>query len=202
MVYSANIHSQGTSITSKIANTKYCNDRSIVNGGTITSWNFTFTPLGYGTNNTVYAPARRLGTGGQNGTSWSNLNSTPQYDCPNDSRDAFTLSISNGGTSGYGNNKLTYPIGLLTADELTFSGVNYGIPYNNYFLYVNDYYWTMSAFYYNTDHSCVFDIFSNGELSCNYVADVLPKTFPVISLKENVLVSGGDGHAQTPYVIQ
>ena len=178
----------------------YCNDRTIGNGGTFN--NVSYGTLGYGANNTLYAAARRIGTGGQSGTTWSSANASPQYDCPNDARDAFTLKVASGGTAGYGNNMLNYPVGLLTADEIAYAGGAASGNNNTYFLYTGVCNWTMTAYLWSTIRFGVFIIVPVGGISTNGRVGDCNNTFPVISLKNNVFSSDGDGHASTPYVIE
>ena len=185
---------------SKIANTIYCNDRTMGNSGTIDSTSYG--TLGYGTNNTLYAAARRLGTGGPTGTTLSSANASPQYNCPNDERDGFTLKVASGGTEGYGNNALDYPVGLLTADEISYAGGAYGSGYNTFFLYTGSDYWTMSPFNLVRSYTRGWLVSSGGSFGGNSVSGTSPGAFPVISINSSALVSSGDGHASTPYIIQ
>ena len=64
-------------------------------------------------------------------------NNTPQFTCPNIERDLYSTE-----TSSIGNKALTYPIGLISYDELVFSGMNYDK--------VNKKSWTYSDYRYTT----------------------------------------------------
>ena len=101
------LNKTGTKITDQI----YCNDRtastsevaySTTDYTTLTSWNSTGTAYYYGAHGRVW-----------------NSPVSPDYKCPVAS-DKFTT------TTAKGNGKLTYPIGLITADEITFAGLPAG----------------------------------------------------------------------------
>jgi hypothetical protein len=144
--------------------------------------------LGYGTNQTRYGAYTRLFT-----------NKTPQYKCPKEN-DKFTLSVASGGTSGYGNNALTYPVGLITVDEVVYAGEHTGVINSTYHLYTNSTYWTMSPFYWNSSYTNVWNINSSGYSSGSYVYSGFG-AFPSISLNFTAIVSTGNGNDTTPYII-
>ena len=119
------LNKTGTKITDQI----YCNDRtastsdvaySTTNYTTLTSWNSKGTTYYYGANGRV----------------WNNPVS-PDYKCPVAS-DKFTT------TTVKGNGKLSYPVGLISADEITFAGLPAGKANNSFYLYTGDYYWAGS----------------------------------------------------------
>ena len=182
----------------KISNTIYCNDRTLGNAGSVNG--VLFVATGEPLNNAIYSATRRIATGGSNGTSFTAYAASPQYDCPNDARDAFTLKVASGGTEGYGNNKLDYPVGLLTADEISYAGAAYGLTNNTFFLNTGGTYWTMSPFYAGPGYTIIFVV--TASTFTNEFGDRSLNAFPVISLNFSALVSSGDGHATTPYVIQ
>ena len=108
----------------------FCNDRSIASSAGM--WegeqNFPDSALGYGKNTTYYGAYNRL----------ANLNNPQQqFACPNPSNDLFTVK-----SSSVGNKALTYPIGLLTADEALYAGIN-STNIDTY-LSSNSEFWTMS----------------------------------------------------------
>ena len=129
-------------------------------------------------------------------------NKTPTYDCTNTS-DAFSVSNTNA--------KLTYPIGLMTADEISFAGGVYGNNAPAYY-YKNNagnsstgglYWYTMSPFNLRVSYAGVFCIRANsypGYLDYMTVYDTLGVR-PAISLKSCVKWSSGDGSADSPYEI-
>ena len=110
--------------------------------------------------------------------------------------------------------KLTYPIGLITADEISYAGGVYGTNNSNYYIAQNassgaGYWWTMSPEYWNSSHSYarVFNVggsYDNGGLYYDDVSYVenTNGVRPVISLKSCVLASGGIGTASDPYTVE
>ena len=88
----------------------FCNDRKVA-GSNETYWT-SDTKRGYGTNETAYAPfSSILTTSG----SWDSTQ-TPTLNF-SQSNDLFTTS-----GSSKGNKKLTYPVGLITSDEVILAG--------------------------------------------------------------------------------
>ena len=143
------LNKTGTKITDQI----YCNDRTVstsdvayspTNYTTLTSWNSKGTTYYYGTNGRVH-----------------NNPVSPDYKCPVAS-DKFTT------TTAKGNGKLSYPVGLITADEITFAGLPAGKTNNSFYLYTGDYYWAGSAGFYD-GFSCEFVVDVDGFLYVDYV---------------------------------
>ena len=162
-----------SSYTNYIEDTIYCNDRSIE---TLSGWD----PNGGNTLNTAYFG------------SYSRAVSlhAPNLTCNRD-LDKFTVSSSNG------NGALTYPVGLITSDEVMYAG---GESENStYYLYTNKYFWTMSPAYVK-HQSGGFCIYSNGYHGA-YNFDNTHTLRPVISIKSTDIVASGDGTSTNPYVI-
>ena len=120
------LNKTGTKITDQI----YCNDRtastsnvaySTTNYTTLTSWNSTGTEYYYG----AYGRITK--------------DNNPMLTCAVDS-DRFTVNKIN----GKGNSALTYPIGLITVDELEMAGKNRSENNTSYYLHTGDYYLTGS----------------------------------------------------------
>ena len=161
----------------------YCNDRSNPAGG-------------YNTGNTefYYAARTRLDT-----------NKTPSYDCAT-TEDKFTADSSTG------NGKLTYPIALMTADEVSFAG---GLTWTNaptwyYYNSANksstgtNWWLLLSPGYWDGSNAFVFSVYGSsnpGYLGNDYVNGT-DGVRPAVSLKSCVKTSGGDGSAGTPYTIE
>ena len=182
------------SFEDKLADTIWCNDKSTVSGG-----------LGYGTNATNYAAYyNRIYGGG------ITLYAKPSLICPKDNNGGklskFTVSDT---TNGNGN--LTYKIGLLTADEITFSGYMYRK--ENYSTYLpenasGEEWWTMSPYDFNSifggDAAHVWTVI--GSLFSFHVylgmtsLDSLGLR-PAISLVSSITISGGSGTSEDPYVV-
>ena len=142
-----------------VADQIFCNDRSVSSG--------TWTSSSY----VDYSPYTRLVT-----------NKTPILTCPTAS-DKFTVNATNG------NGALTYPVGLITIDELAMAGGVNGTDNTSYYLYINQTYLTGSPSDYNKSHSSVFEVYSVGYLQGSYV-DYIDGIRPVISLSSTVKLSG------------
>ena len=159
------------SYSSLIADSGFCGDRSLSSG------------RGIGTTGTGYGAYGRLGD-----------NKTPQFKCPQ-TNDLYTTA-----TSTKGNKALTYPIGLITADEVAYAGGVYEEKNNNYYLVNEDYFWTMSPF--GSDSVArVWVVDPVGGL-VNDDVDVGDGVRPAINLKSTVKATGGDGTSSNPYVIK
>ena len=161
----------------------YCNDREVGSG--------TYTATAY--TNFYYAAYTRL-----------KANKTPTYDCTN-VNDKFTVDTSTG------NGKLTYPIALMTADEISYAG---GVDRTNapmwyytnsslesstgeqwwWLLSPDD--WSGSAFVFVVGGSSVPGLLTSYDV--HYALGVRP----VVSLKSCVKTSGGDGSTNAPYTIK
>ncbi len=124
-------------------------------------------------------------------------NRKPTFKCNTPTTNLFTTS---GGTKG--NQKLTNPIGLITADEASFAGATNNDYYSGYYLYTGQNYWTMSPFFFYTIGSVrVFYVYSNGGLLSDYV-NIAYGVRPVINLKADTLFKeGGAGTSTNPYEV-
>ena len=174
------LNKTGTKITDQI----YCNDRtasttdvaySTTNYTTLTSWNSTGTNYYYGANGRVF-----------------NNPVSPDYKCPVAS-DKFTT------TTAKGNGKLSYPVGLISVDEITFAGLPAGRANNSFYLYTRDYYWAGSPYDFFGSSSIEFRVGGGGDLGSKdvyYVRGVRP----VVSLSSKVKLSG-NGTYNDVYVV-
>ncbi len=121
-------------------------------------------------------------------------NKSPVLTCP-DQRDAFTVN-----DTVNGNSALVYPVGLLTVDEISFTGTNVNYDYNRQsYLYNSSHYWTLSSFKSNGNYTYIVYMNSTGSMNeaigySNYALR------PVISLKSTVL-STGTGEWNDPYIV-
>lgn len=152
----------GTSLKndSNIVDNIFCNDRN-----TNTTWKSRPTSTMY-----FYAYNR-------------NGNSSPSLKCENN-QDSFTTSTS------IGNAKLTYPVGLITIDEVIFAGGKSSISNANYYLYTGISYYTMSPnFVKRGPKPYVFVVSNQGKFS-NSVVSTSNYIRPVINLSSNVIFSG------------
>ncbi len=93
------------------------------------------------------------------------------------------------------------PVGLITADEVAFAGGVYGTNNTSYYLYNNQYYWTMSPYYFNStgSYAVVFYVYSSGGFSNNHVHGA-SGVRPVINLSADVTISGS-GTSTDPYLV-
>jgi hypothetical protein len=165
-----------SSYASKISDTEFCNDRSIISG------------TGIGTTATRYGPYNR-----------SNNTHVPTLTCQN-KNDRFTVS-----DNSTGNGALTYPVGLITMDEAGLAGASMTSSTSNssYYLYTNSNYWTMSSwdYYFGIAYGSI--VKSDGYIFGYYVKGVFNSNGlrPVINLKTDTLYTSGDGTSTSPYVI-
>ena len=176
-----------TSYTKYLSTTAvYCNDRNLRSGDTYTtSTSSTF----------YYAPYAKV---------YSSY--TPTYDCT-EAIDAFSVDNASA--------KLTYPIALMTADEIMYAGGKgnnaFTSPYAWYYLNSangsitgSTYWWLMSPYRWISGYAHVFIVAASdnpgwfGSSYTGYDYGVRP----VVSLKSCVKTSGGDGSASNPYTIE
>lgn len=157
----------------KVADAIYCNDRSFVSG------------TGLGTTATNYSAYDRLYT-----------KKEPSLKCKN-AEDKFTFK--DGDLDG--NKMLTYPVGLITADEVSIAGGVWNINNSNYYLYTGNYYWTMSP-YVGGSSSSAFGVNSGGSISPYFVySSNGVGVRPVLSLKSDIAITG-QGTQSNPFKVQ
>ena len=122
-------------------------------------------------------------------------NKSPQLKCPTAS-DKFTVNTSNG------NGALTYPVGLITADEVAMAGGKFGTGNSTYYLYTNQHYWSGSPSIFDSAYSSAseFIVYSSGSIGINYVVDHGIGARPVVSLSSKVKLSG-NGTYSNPYTV-
>ena len=168
-------HILGTSNESVIADAGFCNDRSLDSGN------------GYSTtgSSTNYGPWRRYYKTKQ-----------PTLKCAQ-TNDLFTLS-----TNTKGNKALTYPIGLITIDELMLSGYADGYINKSAYTYSTSHYWTLSPSLFNVPSGAAyeFDMLGSGYPNANWV-DYGFGVRAVVNLSSDAKISGGIGTASNPFLI-
>ncbi|MGM9878675.1 MAG: hypothetical protein ACI31R_01440 [Bacilli bacterium] len=186
--YSSNMNSQ----TSLLEDTIWCNDRTIYNKGVFDKdtnagvTNATYEEI----NNTLLLfkleeTIDRFETG-------KTINLGLKCTTKNDS---FTV-----GTNG--NGKLTYPVGLLTGEEVTLAGNGYPGYSGSSYLTTGNYYWLASpnAFAYGLAY--VSGVDSDGRLDADAGnAGISNGVRPSISLKPGTNIDGGDGTSSNPYMV-
>ena len=145
------LNKTGTKITDQI----YCNDRtastsdvaySTTNYTTLTSWNSTGTTYYYGANGRIVK------------------DNNPMLTCAVDS-DRFTVNKIN----GKGNSALTYPIGLITIDEVEMAGNNFNESVKSHYLYTGAHYWTGTPAAFDGDFSFEYSAMDEGGFSMSDV---------------------------------
>ena len=176
-----------TSYTKYLSTTAvYCNDRTEKTSGTYNTGSADFD----------YAPYARV---------WSTY--SPTYDCT-EASDAFSGSNTSA--------KLTYPIALMTSDEIMRAGGKGGTsltsPYAWYYLNSangsitgSTWWWLLSPSNWNVSRAYMFLVCGSlgpGYLDNYYVVNNTNGVRPAISLKSCVKTSGGDGSANAPYTIK
>ena len=118
---------------------------------------------------------------------------SPILTCENES-DLYTVS-----SSTKGNKSLTYPIGLISADEVSMAGGRTGTVNYGYYLYNGQHYWTMSPYLFRSSAASMYGVSSNGQLY-NWIADVTIGVRPVINLKADLTFTG-NGTMSEPYIV-
>ena len=154
----------------KVADIIYCNDRSVNTGN------------GYGTSVTYYSAYNRL-----------NMNKNSILVCPQ-KNDAFTVNDTT-----KGNGVLTYPVGLITVDEVSMAGAVYSLENNKFYLYSGSSFWTMSPFSFSGGVVRIFDLNNLGSFGGRIISNA-SGVRPVISLKSSVILTG-TGTMDDPYVL-
>ena len=160
----------------------YCNDRSNPAGG-----------YNKGSTSFYYGARTRLDT-----------NKTPSYDCAT-AEDKFTADSSTG------NGKLTYPIALMTADEVSFAGGLYINDAPTWYYYNSakgsstgsNWWWLLSPYRWYGGYAGVFYVFGSSHPGYLNGGDVnnTSGVRPAISLKSCIKYSTGDGTSESPYEI-
>ncbi len=170
----------------RVADVIFCNDRTTP--GKDATGLSTDTGLGYGKNITAYGATARVGG------PWQTAITQPRFTC-SQKNDAFTVSDET-----KGNGDLTYPVGLITADEILAAGSgNHATINSSYYLYKGSWYWSLSPCYFSSANSFVFDVSSSGKLD-HYYVDRIGAVTPVINLKAKyVSTLKGIGTIDDPY---
>ena len=133
------------------------------------------------------------------------INKTPSYDCEI-TEDKFTVDSSTG------NGKLTYPIALMTADEVSFAGGLWGTNAPTWYYYNSakgsstnsTWWWLLSPVYWVDGYangSIVYGSSYPGRLYRGNVVNYYGVR-PVISLKSCIKWANGDGTSSNPYTIK
>lgn len=166
-----------------IEDTIWCNDKSRYSGSNFgylnNGWNPTNGYIGY---YWYYNSLSRIIE-----------NISPTLECR--IKDSFTVN-----SSTTGNGEINKPIGLITADELLLAGLSQSTENTNNYLYNDEDCWTMTASQtgYNSAMMWLLNkekLYSIGRVQENH------KIRPSISLRHEVVLTGGDGSANNPYTV-
>lgn len=125
-------------------------------------------------------------------------NNNPQFTCPEPSRDLYTTT-----DSSIGNKALTYPVGLITYDELVYAGMDNRHINKLSWAYSTQHYWTMSPSYFVAAYGAARAWFLNSAGYLDPWAWVAGSygARPVINLKSDTLITGGIGTSSDPFVV-
>ena len=126
------------------------------------------------------------------------LKQTAQFICQEPSRDLYTTI-----DSSIGNKALTYPVGLITYDELVFAGMDNRHINKLSWVYSTQHYWTMSPSNFDAPWGDAREWFQHSAGSLSHYWNVARGlgARPVINLKSDVKISGGFGTSNDPYVV-
>ena len=178
--FKKNIDSHG--YTKYLEDTVFCNDRSIYQKG------------GWDSNGSISSPLYF------NGYYRSYVSHQPSLECSRDI-DRFTVNSSKG------NGDLTYPVGLLTSDEVVLSGGVADVDNEYYLISSGGYLGTPLSFDSSLDNipffGSVFYFGSGLMFGVENLIDFSNREYnsPSISLKNDTLISGGNGSSDSPYLV-
>ena len=179
--------------TEKLEDTIWCNDRILYSGALVgkdTEMSINIRNSNFDVYNRTYK------------------SSSPSVKCSNESRDGFTVSIDSGG-----NGALTYPIGLLTADEAMLAGGNTDVT-SKYYLYTTYEHWLLSPAFFGQQAigfaAAILSTGSNGSFLDSTYADNTGSTIfssiygvrPSVSLVPGTKTFEGDGTVDDPYIVK
>ncbi|MCI6764146.1 hypothetical protein MSH26_04755, partial [bacterium] len=211
-----------TAYTDKLADIIWCNDKSTVKdvtekdvsseNGVLNKKSWVYNGLGYQKELTNYGSVIRNMGIEQRFEENSTYGTGPSLICPKDN-DGGKLSKFTVTDTVNGNGNLDYKIGLLTVDEMVLAGmatISVGIN-NNYDQNLvtsylrsnaNDYYWTLSPLYFDGYDAYVWSYGWDGFLvDDDAQVDGSSALRPIVSLKSATTISGGNGTASSPFVI-
>ena len=191
-----------TNYANYLSDTLFCNDKTLASDGI----GGVTTQLGYGKNKTYYASIERLrySTGTTEITT-----SKPTFKCAenaNNTYSRFTVDVATLSNGNKTNGDLTYPIGLLSVDEVSFAGAyKYATLNKTYYLFnsnITSYWWLSSPIVYNGSAADEWRVTGSvGYIDCRNVGSAYAFR-PSVNLKAELLVGGGDGTSSNPYTVK
>ena len=165
------------SYTSQLEDTVFCNDRSIYSYG---GWD---KDTSHNSNYLYFGALGRLDS-----------NKQPSLICSREI-DKFTVNGDNG------NGTLTYPVGLISADEIAYAGGVYNSTNTSFYLYTGErYMWPLSPYNFGNLSAGGFSLSSAGRFGYSNVGSASGLR-PVVSLQPGIAMTGGSGTATDPFVI-
>ena len=112
--------------------------------------------------------------------------------------DQYTLKVSAGGTADYGNNALDYPVGLYNFKEALLSSNNNKkgsfLTSNNSYYLINNIGMTSSGF-------LLHGFVNSSGFVANYATGEKQGIRPVVSLRTDIILTGGTGEPDNPYTV-
>ncbi len=196
-----------TNYANYLSDTLFCNDKTLSSSGI----GEVTTQLGYGANRTFYSTTERL----EYSTGTTDITTAkPTFKCAESATNdysRFTVNVITLPNGNKTNGNLTYPVGLLTADEVSFAGAyKSGQTNKSCYLYnssISSRWWLSSPDFYGGSTAFEWVVYASyGYFGSNDVVNsggVDPVAFrPSINLKAETLVSQGDGTKSNPYVIK
>ena len=123
---------------------------------------------------------------------------TPTFSCQNYT-DFFTVSNKKG------NQNLSYPIGMITIDEIMYAGSKHNTINRLYYLYNGQAYWTMTPMAFSSIYNSIFPHTMSPEgIARGYATGSTTSinVRPVINLKADVEITGGIGTQNEPFVVK
>lgn len=121
----------------------------------------------------------------ENATMTTYTNYTPDFKCSSD---------------GNGKGIVNSSIGLLTYDEVVYTGGYRGQNNSNYYLCNNTYFWTMSPAGFGYSNSYVWFVYDSGRINIDSVIEIRTVR-PVLNLNANTRATGS-GTSSDPYIIR
>lgn len=155
-----------------IEDTPYCNDRRVTSSN--------FDPNG----NSIKMD-----------TTFAFYNRNGNYQLTCEKNDSFTVNESD-----IGNGDLTYPVGLITADEMALAG---GGDNSNSYIATSQMVWSMTPYFRRYNVSSYTFNYIQGPSSQSYYSFVYGNAYhrPVVSINTKVLIVDGDGSTTNPYKV-
>ena len=123
---------------------------------------------------------------------------TPTLKCQN-TKDKFTMETING------NGALTYPVGLITVDEMAYAGGKYysssSDANRSFYLYTGKDFWALSPYSFTVSSAGGFNLTFDGVLG-SYGVVASNGVRPSVSLQPGIAITGGgSGTSADPFVI-